>query len=382
MPLLPSTPSPEKSGPEHARTPPVRRRFGRGRVLLTLALLAVIVALASIGDQWLSRRQNSMVPGRPLSYPQTHLHMLVLGTRPGVVYLGTHYGLFTSTDGGRSWPQSQGDLNTSMVTAIAASPSNPDLLAVLAVPTSGVGRPIGIYVSANAGKSWNFTAPAGLSATAYPYTIQSGVGARGHFYVFFSYAGWFETQDLGQHWHPITSGTLTNILTPSLLSDPGDPAHLLMGGNLGLFETRDDGQSWQQIKDVGGNLLSLAATSPAGSAPRTVFAATEQGLYRWQDTQNGQIHITRITSLPTSALPTRVVINTDGSALYALAGSDLWFSSDRGTTWAQRWHFTRGDLVSLVLSPTNSRELLAGFYAPALVLISTDAGSSWQALTH
>lgn len=323
-----------------------------------------------------------MVPGRPLSYPQTHLHTVMLGSRPGMVYLGTHYGLFTSTDGGRSWPQSQGDLNTSMITAIAVSPSNPDLMAVLAVPTSGLGKPLGIYVSSNAGKSWSFSAPAGLSATAYPYTIQSSVGASGHFYAFFSYAGWFETQDLGQHWHPITSNTLANIQTPSLLSDPTDPAHLWMGGDLGLFETRDDGQNWQQIKDVSGNVFSLTATASTGNTPRTIFAATDQGLYRWQDTQNNQRQITHVTGLPASSPPTRVVISADGSLLYALSGSQLWFSADQGATWTQRWHFTRGDLVALVLNPTNPRELLAGFYSPALVLISTDAGSSWQTLTH
>lgn len=347
-----------------------------------LALFAIIVALALGAGQWLSRRQNSMLPGRPLSYPQTHLHTVILSPRTGVVYLGTHYGLFTSTDGGHTWPQSQGDLATSMITSIAVSPNNPDLLAVLAVPTSGLSRQMGIYVSANAGKSWSFSTPAGLPATAYPYTIQSAAGAHGHFYVFFSYAGWFETQDLGQHWYSITSSPLTNIQAPSLLTDPTDPAHLLMGGDQGLFETRNDGQSWRQIKGVSGNVTSLVGTNPAGNTPRTVLVATDQGLYRWQDTRSGQVQIAQMSGLPTSSPPTRMVLSTDGSALYGMFGSDLWFSADRGTTWARRWHFARGDLVSLALNPAHPRELLAGFYAPALVLISTDAGTSWQTLTH
>ena len=131
-----SLPSSDMSGAEHAPGAPRKRRLGRWRVWLTLLALALIVALASMGGQWLSQRQNSMIPGRPLSYPQTHLHTIVMSTRPGVVYLGTHYGLFTSTDGGQTWPQSQGDLHTSMITAIAVSPSNPDLIAVLAVPTA------------------------------------------------------------------------------------------------------------------------------------------------------------------------------------------------------------------------------------------------------
>ena len=378
----PSSPlASEEYGSGHTPIPPGRRRFGRGRIWLTLVLLALIVALASIAGQWLNNRQHSMQPGRPLSYPQTHLHTVALSARPGVVYLGTHYGIFTSTDGGHSWPQDQGDLNTSMITSIAVSPDNPNLVAILAVPTSGLSGHMGIYVSANAGKSWRSTAPTGLATTAYPYTIQSALGAAGHFYVFFSYAGWFETQDLGQHWHPITDNTLANVQAPSLLTDPTNPAHLLMGGDLGLFETRDDGLRWQQIKGVNGNVLSLVATVPTGDTPRAILVATDQGLYRWLDQPNGQRQIAQITGLPTSSSPTRMVMSVDGSELYALFGNDLYFSSDQGTTWTHRWHFTRGDLVSLDLNPTNARELLAGFYSPALVLISTDAGNSWQTLT-
>lgn len=349
-----------------------------------LVVLALLIVLTLLGGQWLGRKQNSMLPGRPLSYPQTHLHTVVLSPRAGVVYLGTHYGLFTSTDGGRSWPQNQGALNTSMITAVAASPGNPDLLAVLAIPTSGLSGQMGVYVSANAGRDWHLSTPAGLSTTAYPYTILSAPGAGGRFYVFFNYAGWFETRDLGQHWQAITSGSLSNIQTPSLLVDPAQPEHLLLGGDLGLFETRDDGQSWQQIKGVSGNVLALVATEPAGKAPRTVFAATDQGLYRWQDQPNSgeQADIISLTSLPASPAPTHLELSADGRSLYALFGSDLWLSSDQGNTWRRLWHFTRGDMVSLILNPDNPRELLAGFFAPALVLMSTDAGTSWQTLTY
>lgn len=370
-----SSVSQHASGPPSHKTQPIRCRR-RWRGLLVLVLLIVLVVTAWL---LLNKQQNSMIAGRPLSYPQTHLHTVVMGGRPGVVYLGTHSGIFTSTDEGRTWPQSQGDLNTNMVTAIAVSPTNPDLLAVLTIPTSGLGRQMGIFVSSDAGKSWRFTAPANLPASAYPYTLVSGAGAQGRFYVFFSNAGWFETQDLGQHWYAITRGDLANIQTPSLLTDPADPNHLLMGGDLGLFESRNDGRNWQRVTDVQGSVVALAASIPTTGQARTILCSTDQGLYRWRD--NGH-QLTQLSNLPASASPTRLVLNTDGSALYALFGSDLWFSTDQGTTWVQRWQFPRNDLVSLVINPTNSDELLAGFFSPGLVLISTNAGKSWQTLTN
>ena len=371
----PSSPVfPDTSGTQAAEIPS-SRRLRRWKTLLVVVLLALLVATAW---QLLNRQQTSMIAGRPLSYPQTHLHTVAMSSRPGMVYLGTHYGLFTSTDGGQSWPQSQGVLNTTMVTAVAVSPSNPDLLAVLTIPTSGLGRQMGVYVSADAGKHWRFSVPANLPSTSYPYTIANGLGAQGHFYVFFSYAGWFETRDLGQHWYPITSGNLANIQTPSLLTDPTNSAHLLMGGDQGLFETQNGGQSWQKISAVQGYVNALAATTSSAGRPRTILAATDQGLYRWQDGQQ----VTQISKLPASTPPTRMVVSADGSALYALFGTDLWFSANLGTTWVHRWHFTRGDLVALVLNSVNPRQILAGFFTPGLVLISNDAGKSWQTLTN
>lgn len=379
---LPSTTSPDTSNTQREIRPARGHQGRRWRIFAVLGGLALLMVLASLAGQWWNSRQTSMVPGRPLSYPQTHLHTVMMSTRNGVVYLGTHFGLFTSTDGGRTWPQNEGALKTCMVTAIAVSPSRSDDLAVLTVPTSGLGRQPEVYVSSDAGQHWRTSTPAGLPATAYPYTIQSAPGAGGHFYVFYSYAGWFETLDLGQHWRPITSGSLSSILSPSLLVDAGDPAHLLMGGDQGLFETRDDGQHWQKIREVSGTVLTLAATAAAQDAPRTVLVSTDQGLYRWQDTSDGQRAISKLSTLPTPSSPTRMTLSADGRSFYALFGSDLWFSSDLGTHWTQRWHFTRGDLVSLVLDPDNEQELLAGFYSPAVVQFSTDAGRTWQILTH
>src|SRR5262249_22348819 len=154
-----------------------------------------------------------------------------------------------------------------MITAIAVSPTNPDLLAVLAIPTA-IGQQAGIYVSADAGKTWRFTMPADLPAPAYPYSIQSAPGVEGHFYLFLTYAGWLETQDLGRHWRAITDKNLANMQTSSLLIDPQKPGHLLMGSNTGLFETDNDGQSWQRLTPVQGSVFSLVATSLADGKPR------------------------------------------------------------------------------------------------------------------
>jgi photosystem II stability/assembly factor-like uncharacterized protein len=371
---IPSSPSPSK--PETERQTKVKSS-GRTRIVRILVTPLLVIGVV-VAWQLLNVYNNSTDPtvaGRPLSNPHTHLHTVALGVKPGVLYLGTHYGLFTSTDGGRTWPQSHGALNNYMVTAIAVSPSNPNILALIVIPTSGLGQPSGVAFSRDGGKTWQISTPSGLSSSAYPYTVKAGSGNSGQFYAFYFYVGWLETRDLGAHWYPITSGTLSNMQTSSLLTDPTDPNHLFLGGDQGLFESRDDGRHWILIPAIQGAVQSIVT---ANTTPRTLYCATDQGFYFWRE---GNTHITQVTNLPMTILPTRLITDATGKTLYGLSGQDLWFSSDSGTTWVHRWHFDRGDLISLVVDPLNPRNLYAGFFLPPKVVYSTDGGSSWQTLT-
>src|SRR5947209_20377994 len=91
--------TPDAQAPEIQISPPAHRLR---RLLITAVLCLTLIAAWLI----LHQLQTRMTAGRPLSYPQTHLHAVVFGGKPGVLYLGTHYGLFTSTDNGQTWPQS------------------------------------------------------------------------------------------------------------------------------------------------------------------------------------------------------------------------------------------------------------------------------------
>jgi photosystem II stability/assembly factor-like uncharacterized protein len=367
-----TSPNTPEVGSQPKGTSPTRRRIVR---ILVNLLLVIGVVVAWLLLNAYNSSTNPTVAGRPLSNPHTHLHTLVLGGRPGEIYLGTHYGLFTSTDGGHTWLQPHGVISTYMVTSIAVSPSNSNSLALIIIPTSGLGQQWGIAISRDGGTTWQISAPPGLSPSAYPYTVKAGSESSGQFYAFYFYAGWFETRDLGAHWYPITSGALSNMQTPSLLTDPTDPNHLFLGGDQGLYETRDDGSHWMRIPAIQGNVQSIVATN---TTPRILYCATDQGLFDWRE---GSAQITHISNLPMPAPPARLATDETGKALYGLSGQDLWFSPDNGTTWVHRWHFDRGDFVSLIVDPLNSLQLYAGFFLPPKVVYSTDGGSSWQTLT-
>jgi photosystem II stability/assembly factor-like uncharacterized protein len=347
------------------------------RLYVFIGALVLTLLLATGWQLWSNQSSASdpTVPGRPLSNPQTHLHTLAVGSDGRSLYLGTHFGLFISHDGGRSWPQARGALAPAMVTSIALAPGDPSVIAVIALP-SGIGSAqSGVYLSRDGGRSWQNISPPHLPAAAYPFLVVAGSGPVGHFYAFYVYAGWYETEDMGGHWRSLTSGALSAMLTPALLTDPSNPRHLLLGGDQGLFETNDDGQHWQRIAGLNGSVLSLVA---GGSKRRLIFCATDQGLYRQQE---GQGQFSRLAGPPAASPLTRLAISADGQDLYALAGNDLWYSADAGNSWHQRAHFERSDLMTLAVSPTNADLLYAAFFYPGSVLVSHNGGRSWQVLT-
>ncbi len=374
MPPMPSSTSPSKAETrEYIKVKSSRQT----RILRTLVIGLLIIGIV-VAWQILNTYNNSTDPtvaGRPLSNPHTHLHVVALGESPGVLYLGTHYGLFTSTDNGRTWPQPHGELNTYMVTAIATSQSNSNVLALIVIPTSGIVLQSGVAFSHDGGTTWQISVPPGLSPSAYPYTIEAGPGSSGQFYTYYFNAGWFETRDLGTHWYPITRGAVSHMGIPNLLPDPTDPNHIFLGGDQGLYESRDDGSHWLRISAIQGAVQSIVASS---TTPHTLYCATDQGLYTWHEWDR---QITRVSNLPMSTPPTRLAIDQSGKTLYGLSGQDLWCSFDGGTTWVHRWHFDRGNFISLLVDPLYPYNLYAGFFLPPKVIYSTDGGSSWRTLT-
>lgn len=342
---------------------------------LTLLILLGCLLGAFFGWQVLNPGNTTgpTVPGHPLSNPQTHLHTVVLGAQARTLYLGTHYGIFTSSDGGRTWPQARGMLDTMMISTLAVDRYEPANLAVVALPSTPSGGAAGTYFSDDSGKSWHRRQPSGLPEQAYPFRIQAGTAYTGQFYAFYLYAGWFETRNMGQHWKALTSGSLATQQMPALLTFPADAHHLFLGGDQGLFESRDDGAHWRKIAAVQGTVQSLTASQEA--TPQ-IFCATDLGFYRWRD---GATQIESVASVP--QVFSRITTDAAGIRVYALAGHDLWFSANRGTNWERRQHFERGDIVTLLLDTSHPTRLYLGLFAPAKVLSSEDGGKTWRVLT-
>ncbi len=361
----------QKSGPKQIRRGPLVS----GLIILCALLLA---GWLEFGGQ--TSKTDPTQPGHPLSNKENHLHTIVQGDQPGRIYLGTHFGIFTSDDGGSHWPQLRGDLNQLMVTSIAVNTQNADHLGIITLHTGDLSMKDGIYFSGDHGRSWQPHSPQGLPSSAYPFLIRAGSANDQDFYVFYVYAGWYETQDQGQHWQHLTIPNLSSIQTPAFLMDPSNSHHLLIGGDQGLYETRDQGRSWKQLSEIHGSVLSLNATDPTTSGVRTVYCSTDQGLFRWRDDNHSRPQQLQARGYPSESLG-RLIVSPDGKQLYGTTGQTLWVSEDAGQSWTRRWNFNRPDLTALVVDHYQGQSLYAGFLTPGLVLKSEDGGRSWKTVS-
>jgi photosystem II stability/assembly factor-like uncharacterized protein len=210
-------------------------------------------------------------------------------TRPNRLAAGT-YRVFLTSNGGSSWSPVSGDLTGdgtgaggSTITAVAFAPSD---TTVIWVGTSGSSASARVQVTTNSGATWTNVTGSPLpnrtitriivdpASSSRAWVLASGYASNtpatpGH--VFF-------TSNRGASWSN-SSGNLPDLPVSAGIVNPANPNHVVVGTDLGIFETTNGGTSWQQqntgLANVSVSDLDLRA------ADNVLFAATHgRGMYR------------------------------------------------------------------------------------------------------
>lgn len=158
----------------------------------------------------------------------------------GMVHGGPESGLYKTTDGGASWQRAENGLPRGEMGRIglALSPADPDVLyaTVEAVRPKG-----GFFRSTDAGASWERRSP--LVAESPPYYGELVADPKNVGRVYLMDALLRRTEDGGQSWK--TPGFASrHVDDHALWIDPDDPGHLLVGGDGGVYDSWDGGESW------------------------------------------------------------------------------------------------------------------------------------------
>jgi photosystem II stability/assembly factor-like uncharacterized protein len=286
-------------------------------------------------------------------------------------------GLFAAGDGGTAW-QAVGGL----------PPPVRDLLVAPAVPArGGAGTPAGVYLSRDAGQSWQTVSP--------PWTVwdlafgpqgrlfvarSNGLGwaddlaaasiawrqAAGMNQVFFLRANPHPTDpqvvwggtwgnnigastDGGQNSDPIHHG-LETLSGLDILWHPA-PGQVTLATIEGLYRTDDGGQSWFKLP---GPLQQQTVNSLVQSAGGTIWAGAADGLWRSDDYGSSWV---RVETIPEVSV-VRLGQLEAGQIWAGTEGAGLWLSRDEGQTW--QWAGLAGRTVYQVFRhPAQSKRLVA-----------------------
>lgn len=230
-----------------------------------------------------------------------------------------------------------------------------------------------------------------------------------------AYGGLFRSRDLGGTWLNADIGLFLNAAL-TLAVDPRDPAHLLMGTDLGLLRSRSGGRSWApegQAQIIGavfalaftpdGQTVLCAAPSgvfrshdgewtradapqgatPAralamGAAPGRVYLLGRGGLFRSDDGGRSYDRIAR--TLPAEAEITALAVATSPSEIvHAVIDGAAMASEDGGETWHRRaGGFGDAPIDTVVLDPSSPRRVWAA--GADRVYRSDDRGLTWRAV--
>jgi photosystem II stability/assembly factor-like uncharacterized protein len=284
------------------------------------------------------------------------------------------YGVFKSTDGGRSW-QHLGLERTEQIGDVVIHPRDPNVVYVAALGHLWGRNPErGVYKTTDGGKSWKHVLfvddmsgavdlamdpanPDVLYASTWTRMRSGGAQAR----EAGPGSGIFKSTDAGETWSRLTNGLprepLSKITLDVSRSRPNVIFAFVMSGEGGATS---DPSSGPAIEDFGGR--PARRTSNAG------------GMFRSDD--SGATWKRVSAKLPSRTYYTKFAVDPSNDQRLWVRDLLLWRSDDGGATWQR--HNMRNvhyDLHGLWIDPNNSRRLVLG--GDGGVHFSVDEGATW-----
>src|SRR6266850_1371142 len=232
---------------------------------------------------------NSVIPGAQ------HIHAVTYDPE-GNLLLGTHGGLFKSSDGGKAWQKVsvKGSVNADDWMSLVVDPRNRKIM-------FAGGHDLGVIKSSDGGVTWMRMddGPGNPGIRSFVYmavqtSMDKSMGwdnwgvllagtADGVFQSFSCFCGWTKTTKVFDNTTVYTLATLHKDLTV-----------MYAGTQAGAWKTIDAGQNWKKLDGLNGVKITAVAINPENSKELT--ASSEDGIiYRssnagesWQST-NGAI---------------------------------------------------------------------------------------------
>lgn len=210
------------------------------------------------------------------------------------------------------------------VTPTPGLPNTPDYHSLLVDPSDSkklvLGTHNGLYVSTDGGRSWRFDALARQDAMNLTRSSGKTIWLAGHD-VF------KKSADAGRSWRDVRPAGLPHLDIHGFAVDPRRPATLYAAmANVGLYRSTNAGRSFAKVSSrVGGDVMALAAM-PDG---RILAADMQRGLL---ESRNGgrswrTVLTARLYGLAVHPTDPRRVLATSGGIVLSTDGGRSWVAT-------------------------------------------------------
>lgn len=251
-----------------------------------------IMKSTNSGSTWF--KSITGIPAGPNPYDGTTDRVLFIApyvmdpTNPGTLVAGT-YKVYRTTNGAALWSSISGDLTGdgtgttgSKISAIAIAKSSS---ATIYVGTTGGTSSSRVQVTTNTGTSWSLVSKLPLPNR---WVTSIAIDPANASNVWVGYSGYntntpttpghiFKSTNMGTTWSDV-SGNLPDIPVNAIILDPLSTNHILVGTDLGIFESFNGGTTWVQENNGMANVV-VADLDLRGDS--YVFAATHgRGMFK------------------------------------------------------------------------------------------------------
>lgn len=280
---------------------------------------------------------------------------------PNVVLAGTGDGVYRSTDRGKSFQRTNFPDKGMQIWSFLVDAHDPKLI-------YAGGSPIAVYRSEDMGETWRRLPDPGMPDRAVmPFACRVMRMAQhpkhpGTIFAALEVNGVMRTSDGGEHWTDCSTDLLRLAQLPHLKSkivsdtynegmldghaiaiSDADPDKVIVAVRMGLFETTDAGQTWQDM-EVGrfapttygrdikvspqdGNTLYAALSVAAASKDGGLYRSTDKG-QSWKRFDKVQVHGTIMSVALHQKDPDQVFLGAryDGEVYGTEDGGETWQS--------------------------------------------------------
>ncbi len=297
---------------------------------------------------------------------------------PDIIYVATNDYIYKTRDGGQTWTNLSRGMSHSRVISMALDPAYP---ATVYAGTKGDA----VYKSYDGGQRW-VSQRAGLDDVTISSVVNQFVfdpADNTHLFAATT-MGVFETKNAGDSWTKRMDGMKEVLMVVTLGLDPTRPSILYAGTSGGVYKSVDLAGHWEKVNNglvspaiiKSSRALNVTAILVDPYEPDTVYAATLEGLYKTTDGATSWVRIGQ--SLQDQMLFSMVLDRTRKGVIYLGGREGIHRSEDGGNTWTT---LNKGlatlNVRSLAQSATDPKLFYLGTNGSGLYR-SKDAGETWE----